>query len=766
MSAGQFVVEARRRLAGVREHSLVRTGHLLVANSVLNAGTGVGYWLLAARLNPPGVVGLNSAAISAMMLLAGIAQLNLMSTLLRFVPTAGAAAGPMIRTAYLVGAGLGGLAAIGFLVGMDDWAPRLTGLLGPGLAGLGFVLATMGWTLFVMQDSALVAVGRAHAVPIENTTFAVLKILLVVAFSLTLPVRGIWLSWTGAMAITVAGTTWYLFRRAVPSFAAARPQVMATVESLRDLGRFIGPDYIGALAWIAGTSLVPLLVLNFTDPRHFAAFALAWSICLALYTVPAAFGQSLVAHGAIHSDRLGQYHRQALLQTLRLLVPVVALIVVFAPLGLRFFGPWYVSQGTTTLRLLALSALPNVVVGLAVSRARVERRVTRAMVILVALDGLVVGLTVLLVPRLGIRGGGMAWLAAQVLVATVLIAEGRVNVIRSRRVRSSGAAASDATVQAALADGNWRCEQALPTVSDSAVIMVRAVEGEPGVLKVATTSRGMASLHRERDILCRLWSDERLGLWRDLLPVPIDGGDVDGGAFLLTSRLPGQDGRQVAPGLGNLITLAAVNAIATLHRTTSAAHVVDSDLLGRLVDEPAGRLRSAVPRKDAVDRLAAALRTRLAGRRVRLGWTHGDFYPGNILVGPSGRVTGIVDWSQVREDDLIILDTAFWLLTIPRPGQPREFGARVAARLDRGPCWKSAEIDLLTTLASGDPIGGEALLLLTWLRHVTDNLAKSDRYAASPVWLRRNVLPVLRRVGELKEPTGKWRMPSAPTEPC
>jgi Ser/Thr protein kinase RdoA (MazF antagonist) len=191
-----------------------------------------------------------------------------------------------------------------------------------------------------------------------------------------------------------------------------------------------------------------------------------------------------------------------------------------------------------------------------------------------------------------------------------------------------------------------------------------------------------------------------------------------------------------------------------LHRVTSTAQVVDADLLRRLVDEPAERLQKAVTRKDAVDRLAAALRAQLAGRRVRLGWTHGDFYPGNILVGPAGRVTGIVDWSQVREDDLIILDIAFWLLTIPKPGQPREFGARVAARLDRGLCWKPAEIDLLTTLARGGLIGGEALLLLAWLRHVTDNLAKSDRYAASPVWLRRNVLPVLRRVDELEETAG------------
>jgi Ser/Thr protein kinase RdoA (MazF antagonist) len=209
----------------------------------------------------------------------------------------------------------------------------------------------------------------------------------------------------------------------------------------------------------------------------------------------------------------------------------------------------------------------------------------------------------------------------------------------------------------------------------------------------------------------------------------------------------------VAPNLGSLHTLGAVNAITPLHRVTSTTHVINDLLLKQLVDEPAERLREAVRHKDAVDRLAAALHTQLAGHWVTLGWTHGDFYPGNVLIGPTGRVTGIVDWSQVRENDLVILDIVFWLLTVPRPGQPREFGARVAARLDRSPCWRPAESSLLATRAYGDPLSGQALLLLAWLRHVTDNLAKSDRYAASPVWSRRNIAPVLRRVDELDRAT-------------
>jgi O-antigen/teichoic acid export membrane protein len=161
VSAAELGIQTRRRLAGLYGESLLRTGHLLVANAMLNAGFGVLYWLLAARLYPPSVVAVNSAAISAMMLLAGIAQLNLMSALLRFVPTSGAAAGRMIRGAYLVGGGLAGVAAIVFLLGLHLWSPDgLIDLLQPGSSAVSFVLATMLWSVFVMQDNALVAVSR------------------------------------------------------------------------------------------------------------------------------------------------------------------------------------------------------------------------------------------------------------------------------------------------------------------------------------------------------------------------------------------------------------------------------------------------------------------------------------------------------------------------------------------------------------------------------------------------------------------------------
>lgn len=304
----------------------------------------------------------------------------------------------------------------------------------------------------------------------------------------------------------------------------------------------------------------------------------------------------------------------------------------------------------------------------------------------------------------------------------------------------------DAMVHAALSGGDWRHERALRTVTDTLVFTVNGPRGKTAVLKVSRTESGLAGLRREGEVLRQLWTDEQLGDWRALLPVPLEAGNAGSGAFLITSRLPGQDGRDLPPEVASRLTSAAVDAIAPLHRRTRTIRMVDQTLLSRWVDQPVERIRMALPANGAVGRLAEVLRTDLAGRLLTLGWTHGDFHPGNVLASADGRVTGIVDWGEAREQDLPVLDLAFWLLTVPAPGQPREFGKRIAARLSRERFWTPAESRLLGGATNGGLAAGRTLLLLAWLRHVASNLGKSDRYASSPLWLRWNVIPVLRQV--------------------
>ncbi|MDT7579883.1 MAG: hypothetical protein QOK35_1147, partial [Pseudonocardiales bacterium] len=138
-----------------------RDGVALVSSSAISSIVGLAYWVLAARLFPPAVVGIGSALVSTMMLLGSVGQLNLGVALLRFVPVAGASARTLVTSCYLVGAVTAAVAGTVFAVGAPWWAPELRSAVGP--AGLVVFLAVAApvWAVFVMQDYVLTAVRRA-----------------------------------------------------------------------------------------------------------------------------------------------------------------------------------------------------------------------------------------------------------------------------------------------------------------------------------------------------------------------------------------------------------------------------------------------------------------------------------------------------------------------------------------------------------------------------------------------------------------------------
>ena len=73
------------------------------------------------------------------------------------------------------------------------------------------------------------------------------------------------------------------------------------------------------------------------------------------------------------------------------------------------------------LRWLALGVLPNIFVALFISIARVQNQPGRIVLVQGLLSGLMLGLSYVLLPRIGITGVGVAWLASQTIIAIVLL---------------------------------------------------------------------------------------------------------------------------------------------------------------------------------------------------------------------------------------------------------------------------------------------------------------------------------------------------------
>ena len=749
-----------------RANRLLRTGHLLTASSVATSGLGAGYWVFVARWYSPAEVGRGYAAVSAMMFLAGFGQLNLANTLVRFVPSAGPKTLRLIRRVYLVAAATTTLLATGFVLAVQRLSPQL-GFLHTTTSGVAFVLAAACYAVFVIQDGALTGLARADWVLLENAVFAVAKIVFVAVFAAVAAAQGILVSWYAALAVALAVTNWFLFTRAVPSRAALdRPR---PPDAVGPTVGYLTADFLGSLCWLVATTLMPLVVLDQLGAASSAYFSLAWMVAYTLYLLSANMGSSLIVEAANDAVGLAANCRRVLRHTGVLLAAGVTVVGAAAPWVLRLFGPGYAANATWLLRLLLLSALPNLVVASAVSVCRARRRVWTAAAVLGSVCATALGVTVLLLPRIGIAGAGYGWLIAQTGMATLLLvrrgwwlgpapaaapARPRLGLdvfqAAARRVIWACSWPTDrlAAFRLARAHGApgsvWRAApvafQAIRTHSDLLVVRVRREESL--AVKCARTERAHQALTRQHSVLGRLHADGRLGEWRVLLPRIVAASDsATGPRWTVEGWLPGVSGSallRTRPSAAARMSSAAVEAIEVLHHATGRQEEVGTAHLSRWVDEPLAmverelrpRLAEAIP--GGFDALRETLHARLRGRLLWIGWVHRDFHPGNVLFARDGRrVTGIVDWAGAVPDGPTELDVLLFRLAVRRETESRSFG------------------DLVVESLRADAEDGElGLLLLAWLWHVTDNLEKSTRFMASRLWTGRNVLDVLKAVAQ------------------
>nr|WSY50042.1 hypothetical protein OG999_07730 [Streptomyces sp. NBC_00886] len=396
--------------------TVLRNGHMLTFSALLTSVLGAAYWALATHSYSADSVGRNYSAVAAMMLLAGVGQLNMTNVLIRFTPGAGHRSRRMVASAYLAACFTTVLLSVGFLFLIPAISPGLMFLHHP-LVACGFVLATAGYSIFVLQDGVLTGLRRPGWVVLENLVFALVKIALVLVLAFLVATGILW-SWALSVVVAIALTNAMLFARFLPRAASSGPD--ERVDTSRPTGRYIIADYTAALFWLGASAVLPIIVLNRLGPRQAAYFSLAWLVGFSLYQLNTNMGASLVVEAANDPSRLVAHCRLVLRHTGALLVGGAVVLCAAAPLILRIFGPDYARYGANLLRLTALSALPNIVVVAAVSICRAQRRLGLLVVILAMVCSLATALSYVLLPVMGITGVGVGWLVAQTLTAAVL----------------------------------------------------------------------------------------------------------------------------------------------------------------------------------------------------------------------------------------------------------------------------------------------------------------------------------------------------------
>lgn len=353
--------------------TLGRNALWLMASSAGTALLGLVYWAVAGHRYSVDQLGRDGAVITAMIGVSAIGQLNLPAAVLRFLPALGPARVRLVVTAFAATTLASALAA-GAALGLFRHAVEgLEAATTNASVAAAFVVGTALWSVFVLQDSVLVALRRTAWVPLENISFAVLKIVLLVAFAGSLGGFGLFFSWTVAMLVVlVPVNVWVnvLVRRSRHE-PVRRSEVLDRLGT-RGAARMVGVDYAAAVVGQAYAQFLPVVVLATAGTAASAAFIVPFTAATALDTLVLALLQSFTAEAARDETRTAYLARATAVRVGVLVGAGTLAVLVAAPLLLRPFGMQDGGLGTELLRIVVLACAGRAVLALfeAVCRMR------------------------------------------------------------------------------------------------------------------------------------------------------------------------------------------------------------------------------------------------------------------------------------------------------------------------------------------------------------------------------------------------------------
>jgi len=414
LTAAIRTATSREKLKAFLRTSLYRNALYLMMDEVLNGLTGFAFWIAAAHLYEDGDVSIATATSNALFLLVFIATLGLDFALVRFLPNAGDKSNKMINTCLTVGGLMSLVVAAVFLAGLGFWADELVVVRDDPVFLLSFVVFTIACTLSTLVMRTYVAARRSDFALAKDTIHAVLKIA-IIFFFVSFAALGIFASWGVGLLVSLGIGLLFFLPRIQKGY---RPSLAFDRKVLSQMVRFAGGNYVIALLWVVTPFVLPVMVLQMREEEGAAAwFSMAWAAASLLFAIASATSTSLFAEGSHDKQRLGVDTTKSLKLVFALLVPAIVLVLLIGDKILLLFPREYSQNGATLLRILAVSALPLSInyIYFGVKRVQIKLRVIAALSAIVSIGTL--GLSYVLLPKMGIAGVGVAWLASQTLAA-------------------------------------------------------------------------------------------------------------------------------------------------------------------------------------------------------------------------------------------------------------------------------------------------------------------------------------------------------------
>jgi O-antigen/teichoic acid export membrane protein len=363
---GPLTSSRKRPWAG----NLIQNAVALMLSSGGTAVFGLVFWAAAAHLAKAEDIGLASAEIVAVTLIANLSQLSYTTIFDRFLPVTGNQTRRFVTRAYTM------CALVGFIVAVVYVYAGFGRRFIPSSLGWRalFVVAVVLWTIFVLQDSVLTGLRSTRWVPVENILCALAKLALLPAFLVFTARQGIFLAWAAPVVVAIGVVNWYLFRKRIPNHEATTSS-SENLPSRREFVSLAFGQYAISLLSTLSTGLVVLIVIERLGPvaeaHYYVPAMISSGVGVLLWNLVTSF----LVEASSDPKELRQHANITIRAAIIVLIPSISIGVAFAPEFLRIFGASYAATGTTLLRMLLLSLPGTAVSAFYYSLAWLDRRV-------------------------------------------------------------------------------------------------------------------------------------------------------------------------------------------------------------------------------------------------------------------------------------------------------------------------------------------------------------------------------------------------------
>lgn len=401
----------RARLRAFKKSTLLMNATYLMLSTLVIAASGFLFWLVVTNTYDTAAVGVATTLLSVSSLLSLLSLAGLDAALVRFLPAADNK-NAYINSGFVVVAIVSAVLAACLGLALPLVSPGLAVLDSTG-AFISFVFFTAVTALNVLTNAVFLAFKEAEYILIINTIFGAGKVLiaLFVAPGNAMTIFGI----AGvAQLIGLALSIMWIRRRFGYIFL---PRLHA--GALRAVRKFSVWVYASSVLNLLPPTLLPLIIVHRMGAESAAYYYMAFTIAGVLYTIAYASMQSVFAEGSHNEAAIHVYVAKAVKAILALLLPASLLTIAASHLLLAAFGQEYARNAATLLQLFALGALPVAVYSVLGAVFKVTKCLQGILGMNAVYAASILGLSYILVPRIGLIGVGWAWIIGNIVAAGV-----------------------------------------------------------------------------------------------------------------------------------------------------------------------------------------------------------------------------------------------------------------------------------------------------------------------------------------------------------